>query len=78
MTPAEAVVAAAFRSQLGVVSVAPDSDFFALGGHSLSAAALAARLRARGVPCSLRDVLRRRTVARIAELVPDTPEGGAP
>ncbi|WP_086838356.1 amino acid adenylation domain-containing protein [Amycolatopsis kentuckyensis] len=77
MTPAEAVVAAAFRSQLGVTSVAPGSDFFALGGHSLSAAALAARLRARGVPCSLRDVLRRRTVARLAELVPDNPEGGA-
>ncbi|HET6708157.1 amino acid adenylation domain-containing protein [Amycolatopsis sp.] len=77
MTRAEAVVAAAFRSQLGVTSVAPGSDFFALGGHSLSAAALAARLRARGVPCSLRDVLRRRTVARLAELVPDSTEGGA-
>ncbi|MEV4058194.1 amino acid adenylation domain-containing protein [Amycolatopsis sp. NPDC049688] len=78
MTPAEAIVAAAFRSQLGVASVAPGSDFFALGGHSLAAAALAARLRARGVPCSLRDVLRRRTVARLAELVPDRTEGGAP
>jgi len=76
LTPAESVVAAAFRSQLGVSAVAADSDFFALGGHSLSAAALAARLRARGVPCSLRDVLRRRTVTRLAELVPDNPEGG--
>ncbi|MEU5259560.1 amino acid adenylation domain-containing protein [Amycolatopsis sp. NPDC021455] len=77
LTPAEALVAAAFRSQLGIAEVTADSDFFALGGHSLSAAALAARLRARGVPCTLRDVLRRRTVARLAELVPDRPEGGA-
>ncbi|WP_410667644.1 amino acid adenylation domain-containing protein [Amycolatopsis sp. cmx-4-68] len=80
LTPAESVVAAAFRSQLGLARldpVAADSDFFALGGHSLSAAALAARLRARGVPCSLRDVLRRRTVGRLAELVPDRPESEA-
>ncbi|NBH07211.1 amino acid adenylation domain-containing protein [Amycolatopsis sp. SID8362] len=77
LTPAETVVAAAFRSQLGITVVAGDSDFFALGGHSLSAAALAAWLRARGVPCSLRDVLRRRTVAQLAELVPSRPEGGA-
>ncbi|WP_372665917.1 amino acid adenylation domain-containing protein [Amycolatopsis kentuckyensis] len=76
LTPAESVIADAFRSQLGAAAVAADSDFFALGGHSLSAAALAARLRARGVPCSLRDVLRRRTVTRLAELVPDTAEGG--
>ncbi|WP_284742357.1 amino acid adenylation domain-containing protein [Amycolatopsis sp. RTGN1] len=75
LTPAESMVAAAFRTQLGIAVVAADSDFFALGGHSLSAAALAARLRARGVPCSLRDVLRRRTVADLAELVPDNPEG---
>ncbi|MEV6878013.1 amino acid adenylation domain-containing protein [Amycolatopsis sp. NPDC051128] len=75
LTPAESVVAAAFRSQLGLSQfdpVAADSDFFALGGHSLSAAALAARLRARGVPCSLQDVLRRRTVGRLADLVPDS------
>ncbi|OXM60887.1 amino acid adenylation domain-containing protein [Amycolatopsis vastitatis] len=77
LTPAETLVAAAFQGQLGISEVTADSDFFALGGHSLSAAALAARLRARGVPCTLRDVLRRRTVARLAELVPGRPEGGA-
>ena len=69
LTPAQEVIAAAFRAQLGIRTVSPDSDFFALGGHSLTAAALAARLRAHGIPCSLRDVLRRRTVARLAELV---------
>ncbi|WP_410657454.1 amino acid adenylation domain-containing protein [Amycolatopsis sp. lyj-112] len=75
LTPAQELVAAAFRVQLGIPAVDADSDFFALGGHSLSAAALAARLRALEVPCSLRDVLLRRTVARLAELVPTTAKG---
>ncbi|KZB79717.1 amino acid adenylation domain-containing protein [Amycolatopsis regifaucium] len=77
LTPEQALVAAAFRVQLGIPAVDADSDFFALGGHSLSAAALAARLRARGVPCSLRDVLLRRTVARLAELVPTLAKGAS-
>ncbi|ANN18304.1 non-ribosomal peptide synthetase [Amycolatopsis orientalis] len=75
LTPTQELVAAAFRVQLEIPAVEADSDFFALGGHSLSAAALAARLRARGVPCSLRDVLLRRTVAQLAELVPTRTEG---
>jgi amino acid adenylation domain-containing protein len=75
LTAAEAIVAEEFRSRLGIAVVDAGSDFFALGGHSLSAAALAGRLRALGVPCGLRDVLRLRTVARIAELVPSAGQG---
>lgn len=81
LTPAEAIVAREFRSRLGLDSfdaLDAGSDFFALGGHSLSAAALAGRLRALGVPCALRDVLRLRTVARIAELVPSAGQGARP
>lgn len=70
MTPAQELIAAAFRAVLGTSVVDAESDFFVLGGHSLTAAALAARLRAAGVPCSLRDVLQRPTVAQLAELVP--------
>jgi len=75
LTPAQEIVTASFRALLGTDAVDAHSDFFALGGHSLSAAVLASRLRAVGVPCSLRDVLHRRTVARLAELVPTTPAG---
>jgi amino acid adenylation domain-containing protein len=75
LSPAEDLVAAAFRALLGIRAVNAQSDFFSLGGHSLSAAALAGQLRAMGVPCSLRDVLRRPTVAQLAELVPTGPEG---
>ena len=74
MTPDQELVAAAFRDVLGASVVTAESDFFDLGGHSLTAAALAARLRASGVPCSLREVMRRRTVAQLAELVPDNRE----
>ena len=69
LTPAQELVAASFRTLLGVDAVDARSDFFALGGHSLTAAALANQLRALGVLCSLRDVLRHRTVARLAELL---------
>jgi amino acid adenylation domain-containing protein len=75
LTPAQEIVTASFRALLGIDTVDAHSDFFALGGHSLSAAALASHLRAVGVPCSLRDVLHRRTVARLAELVPTRPAG---
>jgi aryl carrier-like protein len=75
LTPAQDLVAAEFQALLGIRTVNAQSDFFSLGGHSLSAAALAGRLRAMGVPCSLRDVLRRPTVAQLAELVPTGPEG---
>jgi aryl carrier-like protein len=78
LTSVQELVAAAFRAQLGVPAVDADSDFFALGGHSLSAAALAARLRAVGVPCSLRDVLLRPTVAQLAEFVTATTKGATP
>jgi amino acid adenylation domain-containing protein len=74
LTPAQEIVTESFRALLGIDTVDAHSDFFTLGGHSLSAAVLASRLRAAGVPCSLRDVLHRRTVARLAELVPTTPQ----
>ncbi|MFC4856115.1 non-ribosomal peptide synthetase [Actinophytocola glycyrrhizae] len=70
LSPAQEVVAELFRTLLGVGTVDAHSDFTALGGHSLTAAALADQLRGRGARCSLRDVLRLRTVARLAELVP--------
>jgi amino acid adenylation domain-containing protein len=72
LTPAQEIVAASFRTLLGIDAVDAHSDFFALGGHSLTAAALANQLRALGVLCSLRDVLRHRTVARLAELLEGT------
>lgn len=71
-TPAEELVASAWSDVLGAGEAGVHSDFFEAGGHSLSAAQLASRLRAQGVPCSLRDVMSLRTIARLATLVPDS------
>ena len=44
-SPVEAVVCALVADLLGVAAAGPSDDFFALGGHSLSAARLVARVR---------------------------------
>ncbi len=44
-SPVEAVVCALVADLLGVAAARPSDDFFALGGHSLSAARLVARVR---------------------------------
>ncbi|HUR90146.1 MAG TPA: SDR family NAD(P)-dependent oxidoreductase [Ramlibacter sp.] len=45
LNPVESALADAWRELLGVDDVAPDDDFFALGGHSLAAVRLFARIR---------------------------------
>ncbi|WP_255988144.1 amino acid adenylation domain-containing protein [Chitinolyticbacter albus] len=44
LTPLEATIAAAWRDVLGADAIAPESDFFALGGKSLQAIQVANRL----------------------------------
>ena len=65
--PPPSTVLAAFRSVLMRPEAEPDADFFTLGGHSLRAADLAARLQAAlGVPVGLRDVFTYPTARRLA------------
>jgi acyl transferase domain-containing protein/thioesterase domain-containing protein len=45
LNPVERVIADAWRELLGVEEIARDDDFFALGGHSLAAVRLFARIR---------------------------------
>ncbi|MUL43446.1 amino acid adenylation domain-containing protein [Streptomonospora sp. PA3] len=67
-TREEEAVCAAFGEVLGIGAVGADDDFFALGGHSLAAARVANRLRARlGTAVGVRDVFEGATPARIAE-----------
>ncbi|GAB3458192.1 condensation domain-containing protein [Kineococcus endophyticus] len=67
------VVAEAFTEVLGVPAVGAHDDFFALGGDSISAVRVAARLRAAGWSLRPADVLVARTPAAVAaHAVPET------
>jgi acyl transferase domain-containing protein/thioesterase domain-containing protein len=45
LSPAESTIAQAWRELLGVDAISRDDDFFALGGHSLAAVRLFAKIR---------------------------------
>jgi len=79
MDAAAAVIAEVWRDVLGVEAVKPEDDFLALGGDSLIAVRIAARLRQRlgceVAPCA---VFREGTVAGLARLLGTTPTAGSP
>ncbi|MTK33591.1 amino acid adenylation domain-containing protein, partial [Nocardia seriolae] len=69
-TPVEEVVATVYAEVLGVERVGVDDDFFVLGGNSLSATRLAARLTdGVGLPVAVRDVFEASVVTELADLL---------
>ena len=71
-TPTEVAIAAIWTEVLGVDVAGVDDDFFDVGGHSMLAVRLVARLRGlatNGVGVGVMDVVGRRTIRRLAELV---------
>ncbi|MEZ0492088.1 amino acid adenylation domain-containing protein [Kineococcus sp. TBRC 1896] len=83
-TPAEEAVCRVVGQVLGVPAVGPEDDFFALGGDSISAISVSARLRADGLDLRPREVLARRDLALTAATArplvgaPDGGPGAAP
>ncbi len=77
--PTETLVARLMCEIVGVETVGADANFFALGGHSLGAAQLAARLGAAlGRDVHLRDVFDHPTVAALAAAVDAGPATTVP
>ncbi|WP_043826400.1 non-ribosomal peptide synthetase [Rhodococcus opacus] len=69
-TPAEEAIAVVFAALLGVPAVGVDDDFFALGGNSLVAAKVVARIQSvLGAAVGVRDVFEARTVRSLAARV---------
>ncbi|WP_349885119.1 amino acid adenylation domain-containing protein [Microbacterium sp. WHRI 7836] len=65
-TPAEHALVAAVLSVIGGPEISVDDDFFALGGHSLTALRVLGAMRRTGYLLSVRDVLEERVLHRIA------------
>ena len=76
--PIEEALAAIWSALLGVDRVGRDDDFFALGGHSLRATQLLARVRDRlGVELPVRAVFEASTLAAMAARIADAMAGDA-
>ncbi|WP_240505100.1 non-ribosomal peptide synthase/polyketide synthase [Nocardia mangyaensis] len=75
--PVEAAVARVFGEVLGLDRVGRDDDFFALGGNSLVATQVAARLGADlGCRLGVRDLFGATTVTRLAAAIAERVESG--
>lgn len=79
-TPAEQDVARAWQEVLSLATpVGADSNFFALGGDSISALRVSSRLRAAGYAVDLREVFAHTTIAELAaSLTRDTATSPVP
>ncbi|GAA4897707.1 amino acid adenylation domain-containing protein [Stackebrandtia albiflava] len=68
-TDTERTVARVWADVLGVDRVGAEDDFFALGGHSITAITTAGRLKASGLPATVQSVMRHPVLADLARVL---------
>ncbi|KAL2700826.1 hypothetical protein AAEP93_007645 [Penicillium crustosum] len=69
LTPSQETIRQAFSSVLGDKAYTPGSNFFSLGGDSISAIRLCSALRAKGAQVKVRELYERPTIEKLAVLV---------
>ncbi|MGW5658706.1 non-ribosomal peptide synthase/polyketide synthase [Streptomyces sp. NPDC003758] len=74
-TVAERRIARVWSDVLGVDGIGVDDNFFALGGDSILSMQVVSRLRRDGLHLATRDLFAHQTVAELATVVRDTPQG---
>ncbi|TDD09921.1 phosphopantetheine-binding protein [Nonomuraea diastatica] len=77
-TEVERRIAAVWTDVLGVARIGLDDGFFALGGNSLQAVRVAARLAAQGLPATAGHLFNAPTVAELATELTASPEPDIP
>jgi amino acid adenylation domain-containing protein/non-ribosomal peptide synthase protein (TIGR01720 family) len=84
LSPSGQALHAVWCEVLGRAAIAPDDNYYALGGDSIQAIQIGSRLRARGYTLKVTDLLRHPTIAQLAPLLaradgpraePAAPEG---
>ncbi|MDH0865611.1 non-ribosomal peptide synthetase [Mitsuaria sp. GD03876] len=70
-SPLEQAIAETWAELLGLAAVSRDDHFFRLGGQSLQAIRVVARLAARGIPCSVAQLYAHPTPAALARVLDD-------
>ncbi|MBO0869840.1 MAG: amino acid adenylation domain-containing protein, partial [Micromonosporaceae bacterium] len=77
-TGTERMVAEIWSAVLGIATLGIDDDFFDLGGHSMLATQVVARIRkvSTGRPVGVTDLFIRRTIRDLAAFIDSTPDAG--
>ena len=75
-TDVERRIARIWGDVLGVADVGAEDNFFVLGGDSILSMQVVSRMRRDGLHLSTRDLFSHQTVAELATVVRDAPEGG--
>jgi aryl carrier-like protein len=65
-TDSESMLVSIWQGALGIENVGVGDNFFALGGNSLNALHVVARMREAGIQCGVKELYQHQTIAQLA------------